>query len=124
MKTKMNKVLAVAMALIMVLALAACGGGSGSGKAAVVGTYTLYEMTTEGTTISNDMLTSLGMDEIFLEMKEDGTGSMTIDGEASGFKWDDKNIHDETTGDDIGYTYKDGKLTMNWDGSTMVFQKK
>lgn len=126
MKTKMNKVLAVAMALIMVLALAACGGGSGSGKAAVVGTYTLYEMTTDGETIDNDLVKSLGMEEMFsLEMKADGTGILSMEGEDdSSITWDDKKIKDSSTGDEFDYTYQDGKLTMSDDDNVLVFQKK
>lgn len=125
MKTKMNKVLAVAMALIMVLALAACGGSGGNLPADRIGSYTLYEMTSDGETFDNEFLKSWDMEDMFtLELKEDGTADMTADGETQSFKWDEQKFKGGIIGDEVAYTYADGKLTMTLDGDVLVFQKK
>lgn len=122
----MKKVLSIVLCMVLVLSLAACGGSGSKLPADRVGTYSFYEMTSEGETISKDMLASLGMDEMFsMELKADGTGSMTVYDEAGNITWDEKTIKDEGTGENIEYTFEGGKITMTTeDGDVLVFQKK
>lgn len=117
----MKKVVSIVLCLVLVLSLAACG-GSGSSKA---GTYALAEMSMGGETFDAATLEAMGMsmDMFSMELKEDGTGSMTFMDESEDFKWDDKAIKD-STGTEIPYTYKDGKITLEMDGETLVFEKQ
>lgn len=54
----------------------------------------------------------------YLELKEDGTGIMNVNGYDWAISWDDKEITDEADiiGNKAKYTYKDGHLSFGWEG--------
>ncbi len=87
----------------------------------MVGKYELVEVSSGSLTYSGDQLKTLGM-EITMEIKKDKTGTMTMMGETQEFKIEGK---DFVIGDDKApYTFKDKKITLEQDGSKMVFEKK
>lgn len=112
---------ACAMALAAALSLTGCGKSD-------AGRYDLYSMTDSGETITmkdmEDMYKEMNMEapEMYIELNEDGTGKLVMgEGEAEEIKWKDGVI--TADGEDVNYTIKDGKLTMESDGTEMVFEK-
>ena len=110
------------------LALVGCGGGGGDAKAAWVGTWDLYEMEENGQITSTDdiqMLRDLGL-TVTLELKDDGNGALVMFGESLEGTWEAKSATEGSfTAQDqtVGMTIADGKLTMEQNGSKLVFQK-
>lgn len=126
MNRKIRRCFAAMLALLMLLFLTACSGSSGGGKAPAerVGSYNLYEMTEEGTTFDNETLKMFEMEDLLLlELKEDGTGTLTSDGESQKIKWTDTKISASNGIESYDYTYQDGKITLEIDGTTAVLQK-
>lgn len=112
---------ACAMALAAALSLTGCGKSD-------AGRYDLYSMTDSGETITmkdmEDMYKEMNMEapEMYIELNEDGTGKLVMgEGDAEEIKWKDGVI--TADGEDVNYTIKDGKLTMESDGTEMVFEK-
>lgn len=111
------------------LALVGCGGaGGGDVKSAWVGTWDLYEMEENGQLTSSDdveLLKSYGID-VYLELNEDGTGSLvlfnadsTTDGE-----WEAASTTSGTftaKGQTIDMSIADGKLIMEQGGTKFTF---
>ncbi|MGN0633594.1 MAG: hypothetical protein ACI4JW_06955 [Oscillospiraceae bacterium] len=116
-----------AMAVVCAAALAASLAFTGCGKSDA-GRYDLYSMTSDGETITmkemEDMYKEMDQKapEMYLELNEDGTGKLVMgDEDTEELEWKDGVI--TADGDDIEYTIEDGKLTMEDDGTKMVFEK-
>ena len=112
----MKKILALTLILVMVFALCACGGG----KNAAVGTWKLTGLF-EGGEDYSAYLAMLGMD-MTLVLNEDGTGSMEMMGEKIDVTWGDGKITNE--GESIPFSVDGDKLTMEEDGSQLVFTRQ
>lgn len=90
-----------------------------------VGTYKLISLSYAGQTVSVDSNPEFASAGITLTLKNDKTG--TIRSQVGSdfnedFTWNDSYlISDE--GDKMPYTYVDGKITINADTTTMVFEK-
>ena len=116
----MKKIAALTLVLVMVLALCACGGGS-DGKNSAVGTWTIKSMTNGGETYNVDDVPAL-KDFIVMELREDGTGTITSSGETTPLTWDGSNITVE--GDPASYSVSGDTLTLNSTSYTFVFVRK
>lgn len=121
----------MACVFALCLALVGCGGSGGSGgdaKAAWVGTWDLTEMEESGQVTGSDdlqMLRDLGLD-VYLELGQDGTGSLVLFGEPMTGKWEAKSASEASftyEGETIGMKIADGKLTMEQGGSKLTFEK-
>lgn len=122
MNRKIKRSLAAMLALLMLLSLAACGGEKVPSER--VGSYKLYEMSEDGMTFDNETLKMFDMEDLLLlELKEDGTGILTSDGESENIKWTDAKISASNGLESYEYTYQDGKITLEIDGITAVLQK-
>jgi len=121
----MKKAFFAILALMLIVCLASCGG-----DAKEIGSYDLESMTEDGTTMTlkelKDMYDAYGVafPEFSLVLNKDGTGKMTVAGETQNINWDAKAktmSHDNET---INYTFKDNKITLSEDGTSLVFVKK
>ncbi len=128
----MKKGIIALLACVFALSLSLVGcGGSGSGgdvKAAWVGTWDLVEMEENGEVTGSEdleMLRSLGLD-VYLEMNQDGTGSLVLFGESMDGTWEAKSATEGTftlEGQKVDMKIADGKLTMEQNGSKLTFAK-
>lgn len=122
MNSTMKRFISVFLAMTMAVVMTACGGSSGK-KAEEIGTYTVYEIISDGEKVEHEALVLFGLDELFtLELKEGGTGSIALDGEDEEIKWGNGKI--TADGESYPYKYSDGKLTLTMDGDEIVFAKK
>ena len=126
----MKKILSGILALMLIASLALCIVGCDSESVGgifetnpVVGTYYIYEMTMDGTVIDRALMEEADIDykEVSITFKSDNTCTMNVDGEDFGGNWDDDSIYDSS--EDIPYTYSNGKITIDYDGVTMIFAK-
>ena len=98
---------AAVMALLMVLSLTACGNST-------LGYYKLTSAEASGSTLA-----AVGMDKGYILLKEDGKAKLSAAGQEQELTYDDKNF---TAGSEsIPYTLKDGVITMEKDGTKLVF---
>ena len=91
-----------------------------------VGTWKLVSMKEDGETISDEdlaMMEAIGM-EITLELKEDGTGVLTIFDETTELHWKDGIMYEDDEDDAVEYVIEDGVLTMGDDTDELVFAKE
>lgn len=81
---KLNKLITMFLAMTMSLVLVACS-GNGRNKADTskdAGVWLLSSMTADGETMDEEFLDSIGLVGMFwIELKEDGTGTISIDQE-------------------------------------------
>ncbi|MGM9624083.1 MAG: hypothetical protein ACI3XM_00115 [Eubacteriales bacterium] len=123
----MKKLIGIILCVLTVLTLAACSEENREKDETEneTGSYVLYEMTADGELFDNDFLTSVGFDLLYtLEVKEDGTGILMIDGEEMAITWKDGKVTIDGSGAVYTYQYADGKITLEeTTGGTMVFQK-
>lgn len=87
-------------------------------KDSIVGYYKITELVVEGEAMGSDMLAAIGMDGCYILFNEDGTGRIRFDNESE-FTYDDKNL--TVDGDAQPYTFEDGKVTIELEGTKMVF---
>ncbi|WP_035790834.1 hypothetical protein [Butyrivibrio sp. FC2001] len=91
----------------------------------MVGYYKIIKFISEGEDITEELheMESMGS-SIYLIVREDGTGYVSMLGENTDFDWNDKifTMHDADMGDtDTPYTFKDGQITLAADNTEMVF---
>ena len=105
----MKKILAILLAVAMIAALAAC---SGKTKASYndAGYYSVFSITEDGETMSQAELEELGL-EIYMELKDDGTGVINIAGDETRITWEDGSITNE--GETKAYALAGGMLTLD-----------
>lgn len=61
------------------------------------------------------------LDDCYVILKDNGTGTMSYVGEATDLKWSDCKITIE--GEDLDYIIKGDELTFDIEDSTMVFKR-
>lgn len=118
----LKKVIAV-LFCAMILMVTACSGSTDSDPYADAGKYVFQSMTLEGETITAEDLSTFGIapSDMYVELKDDGTGSMVIFDESEDFKWTAGKITD-SNGEVLEYTLKDGVMTLEDDESVMQFK--
>ena len=114
----MKKVLCSALVAIMLLCMTACG-------SSVAGHYDFESMESDGIKITAQSLKDMGAEmELFIELEEDGTGTMANEGEVIEMGWEDGEIWPaEDPEDRVAFTIDGDTLTMEQDGVKMVFKK-
>ena len=132
----MKKILCAVLALMLVLSLAACGGaglgGNGGTTASNVGKYYFQSLEQEGMTIDRATLLSMGgmtdeqLDEYMcLEITAEGKAIMTSDGETQEMAYDATHMWPVDDPDEkANCTIANGKITIESEGTKMVFGKK
>ena len=95
-----------------------------SDDGSIAGYYTLYAMESEGEYIDNDLVISLGLETMIeIELNEDGTGTLTFEGEAEDCTYTDSEIIDNT-GYACPYYMEDGMLVLVLEESTLCYCQK
>ena len=127
MKKTMKLTLCLILVLSTVLCMAACGGDKNS----IAGKYVVYSMDSNGMTIKGDTLTAalsaMGMtiDDMYIQLNDDGTGKMSVFGETADMAYADGKIWPvEEPEEKVSFTVSGGKLTLEVEGNKMVFTKK
>ena len=123
MKRQIKKILAVMLVLGMMMGLCACGSKKEVGK------YSFTEMKGDGVTITASNLADFGMDasSMYLEMRKNGTGTLSLGGldEEDGstdFEWKDGKI--TMDGETGSYTLYGNKIVIELgDGESITFTK-
>ena len=118
----MKKIVALTLVLVMVLALCACGGGSEK-KNPAVGTWKISGLFESGEDYTAYM-SALGFDGLVIVLNEDGTGTMTMDGQTADIKWEDGKIINPNTNESLTFTIDGDKLTIQEDTVELVFTRQ
>ena len=118
----MKKIAALTLVLVMVLALCACGGGSDS-KNPAVGTWKISGLYESGEDYTAYM-SALGFDGLVIVLNEDGTGTMTMDGQTADIKWEDGKLINPDTNETLPITLDGDKLTIKQDTVELVFARQ
>lgn len=114
----MKKILCSALVAVMLLCMTACGNS-------IAGRYNFYSMEMDGVEITAESLAALGGElEMYIELTDDGTGTMASEGEVIEMGWADGEIWpaDDPT-DKVAFEIDGDTLTMEQDGIKMVFKK-
>ena len=122
----MKRIIAVLLVLMVsVAALAACGGSGGSG---LTGKYNLVSLTEDGHTVTAEQFAEMGLraDEFYLEFVDSSKFNMVVFGDKNEgtYKLDNKAITLTVDGEPAQATIDGNKITLDADGSVMVFEKK
>ena len=115
----MKKVLCSALVAIMLLCMTACG-------SKIAGRYDFYSMDMGGgVEVTAESLKALGGEmEMYIELEDDGTGTMASEGEVIEMGWADGEIWPaEDPEDKVAFTVDGDTLTMEQDGMKRVFKK-
>ena len=129
----MKKLLCIVLSLMLVLSLAACGGagGSGIGGSNDVGKYYLHSMETEGMSVGREFFTAMGMTEeqldeyMFIEITAPGKAIITMEGQTQEMEYDATSMWPVDEPDEkADCTIADGKITIEMEGSKVIFTKK
>ena len=119
MKKSVKAVLCLSLVAVLLVSLVACGGG-------VAGRYDLISMEAGGQTLDIASLKALaGSDvDMYIELFEDGTGVMKMDGETTKMSYADGKIWPTNSPDEkIPFDVSGDTLTLEQDGVKMVFKK-
>ena len=118
----MKKIVALTLVLVLVLALCACGGGSEK-KNPAVGTWKISGLFESGEDYT-EYMDIFGFTGLAIVLNEDGTGSMTMDGETADIKWEDGKIINPNTNESLTFTIDGDKLTIQEDSVELVFTRQ
>lgn len=118
----MKRIVCLMLVLVMVLSLTACGG--------ITGRYTITSMEADGLVYEGELLEGIlemiGMstDDMYIELNDDGTGTMSVMGEVAEMRYDDNMIWPvESPDEKVPYEVSGDKLTLEIEGYKMVFEK-
>lgn len=119
----MKKIALVLAAAMMTFAMTLGVTGCSNGSHADAGTYNIYSLATSEMTVDNNTIQTLGIaDGVILELKSDGTGTMTCNGKTGTISWKDGQFKDAT--ETITYTKEGDKLVFEYQGYKYTLQKK
>ncbi len=116
--------------MFLVASLAACamtvgfvGCSVDNGTYNDAGTYNVYSLSQNGTTVNNATIKLLAMEDYMtLDLGSDGKGTLSINGEPTDITWKDGELKQGS--DTVSYT-KDGEMiSIAIDDTSVVFQKK
>ena len=131
MKKFLRSILCLMLALSVVFCFAACSSTNDDDEEDeddLSGTYIVYKFTYDGesyTAAEMEDLLDMDLEDVgCLELKKNGTGTLTIMEESQDIEWDEDKIWPEGDEDDCIYIDIDGdKITIEIDGDEMVFKK-
>lgn len=118
----MNKTIRKLLCLFLILAtvstLAACGSDR-------YGRYNLVSVSMNGQSFTiQELKDYIGkQDDMYLDLRDDGTATMVFLGESSEMLWEDDKIWPKANASKASFTIEENTLTMDMNGITMVFQK-
>ena len=118
----MKKFITICLAAIMMTSLlTACGGKSNAN----VGTYKVESLGGKTVEEYKEATGEDLSDQFQLELKKDGKGSVTVQGEENEITWelDGEKLSLTADGDTLEATLKDGKVTMELGGIEAVLTK-
>lgn len=121
----MKRVLALLLAMAMLLSLAACGGKAEESASSEVeesdaGKYMLTSMKDGEEEIDLETLQMIGADSWYLELREDGTGTLYLgDDNITELKW--RNGVLKADGDRLEYTREGDNITLTVEESSLTF---
>lgn len=118
MKKTVKAAFCLSLVAILMVSLVACGG--------VAGRYNLVSMEMGETKLDIESLKAMaGTDvEMYIELNDDGTGVMNMDGETTQMAYADGKIWPVNEADDkVPFTVNGDTLTLEQDGIKMVFKK-
>ena len=121
-----KKFLGGLLLVVLVFGMTACGSKDKEEKKAsdVVGTYKMVEMSAGDEKLKAEDLEEYGL-VYTLEVKKDKTAVLSIGGEETELKYDDKYFFPEDDEDDkVSYKVDGKKLTVCDDDTKMVFEKE
>lgn len=86
-----------------------------------VGYYDFFSANIDGEAFTAEELAELGVEAGFasLQLNEDGTGALILDGEAENFNWADGKL--TADGESVDYTLDGDKITISTEAYEMVF---
>lgn len=87
--TVVGKALALVLALGMILSFCSCGKNASVHTYHDTGYYTLASVAGDSLSLTGDALTGAGYANYFLDLREDGTGEMGMNGEVLDITWQD-----------------------------------
>lgn len=96
-----------------------CYGTSTACGNSTLGYYKLTSAEASGMSFDSSTLAAVGMDKGYILLKEDGKAKLSAAGQEQELTYDDKNF--TAGGESIPYTLKDGVITMEKDGTKLVF---
>ena len=124
----MKKIVRILLCLALIagmLSLAACGGSDD-----VTGRYAISAMDMGGTEIDGAMLdaslTAMGIEreDMYIELKADGTGVMSVMGEVAQMEYKDGKIWPvESPDEKVDFEVDGNELTISIQGMSMTFTK-
>ena len=118
MKKSVKTILCLVLVIGIVCTLAACGG--------VAGRYELASMAMGDQEMDIAALKALaGTDvEMYIELKDDGTAVLAMDGEVTEMQWADGEMWPANNpSDKIPFTVDGDELTMEQSGIKLIFKK-
>ena len=126
MKKYLRSILCLLLALCMVMCFVACDKDEDDEKKKAKGpdgTYYIYKMSVDDEEFDRDQLEEAGIDykDFSITFNDDGTGEFNELGDVTEFEWDEDVL--TADGDDLDYTYKDGKITIAVEDREMTFAK-
>ena len=117
----MKKVLVSLFVIACLFVVTGCGSKSSSKMS--TGKYKLVEMKQGDTTISKDLLKAAGV-EYTLTIKDGNKAVLDMGTEKEELEYDSKSFYPEgDKSNKASYTYKDGKITIKADSTSMTFEK-
>jgi hypothetical protein len=108
-------------ACVMTVGFVGCSVDNGTHNDA--GTYNVYSLSQNGTTVNNATIKLLSMEDyMVLDLGSDGKGTLSVNGDSDDITWKDGEL---TQGSEtLSYT-KDGEMiSITIDDTSVVFQKK
>ena len=118
----MKRTVTTALCLVLVIGLlctlTACGED-------ISGRYELISATIDNRTLTIDEFKAfLGADtEMYLELNNDGTGTMAFVGQVAEMQWEGNQIWSAEGGVKADFTVEEGVLTLDLSGTVLVFKK-
>jgi hypothetical protein len=120
MKHLIRMIFSVSLVLFLTVSLCACGSKT---AADLSGTYTLTALKDAGEEGTQQDPSSLGLTGE-LVLNEDGTGTMTANGNQNSFTYDSEAMIISMDGTDCTFTYDNGVIEFSADGAVIyVFTK-
>lgn len=133
----MKKLLSLLLALAMVFTLAACGNKESktddkkeAEEDGISGKYLLTSVEEDGEEMSKEDMEEEYGDDSYIEIDEDGTAVMKIDGDKMDMEWEDDeiwNADDEDEKFELDINEKKGTVTVTFEDNgeiTLIFEKE